>query len=253
MVHGTDNICKCKGRNPRRRPSLSGTAQITPQTPPPSWPQIGQLVSPLKSFKINLSRGPSPPLQSNLGNFCKKCQINFGRGVSLCIQLGKLALLEKVWKLIWDPPHAQKKGCFFLQMLLIIVVTLPPVWYCRDWTPLHTSYLSRTPRIYSCKFFLAGVNFYRFNAKNLQFTVYFVTMLNFFFYIAELSCNIHKPSWQAFGPPAKQECGQKVPQTIQASVYTPLPSPEWAIPIWTDHFLKRGFPYRPSDHCDEPS
>ena len=30
----------------------------------------------------------------------------------------------------------------------------------------HTSYLSRTPRIYSCNFFLAGVNFYRFNAKN---------------------------------------------------------------------------------------
>ena len=29
----------------------------------------------------------------------------------------------------------------------------------------HTSYLSRTPRIYSCKFFLAGVNFLRFNAK----------------------------------------------------------------------------------------
>ena len=33
--------------------------------------------------------------------------------------------------------------------------------------------MSRTPRIYSCKFFLAGVNFYRFNAKNWQFTVYF--------------------------------------------------------------------------------
>ena len=40
---------------------------------------------------------------------------------------------------------------------------------------LHTSYLSRTPRIYSCKFFLAGVNFYRFNAKNWQSTVYFFT------------------------------------------------------------------------------
>ena len=37
----------------------------------------------------------------------------------------------------------------------------------------HTSYLSRTPRIYSCKFFLAGVNFYRFSAKNWQFTVFF--------------------------------------------------------------------------------
>ena len=36
----------------------------------------------------------------------------------------------------------------------------------------HTSYLSRTPRTCPCKFFLAGVNFYRFNAKNWQFTVY---------------------------------------------------------------------------------
>ena len=40
----------------------------------------------------------------------------------------------------------------------------------------RTSYLSRTPRIYSYKFFLAGVNFYRFNAKNWQFTVYFAVI-----------------------------------------------------------------------------
>ena len=33
----------------------------------------------------------------------------------------------------------------------------------------HTSYLSRTPRIYSCKIFLASVNFFRFNAKNWHF------------------------------------------------------------------------------------
>ena len=38
-------------------------------------------------------------------------------------------------------------------------------------TPSHTWYLSRAPREYPCKFFLAGVNFYRFNAKNWQFTV----------------------------------------------------------------------------------
>ena len=37
--------------------------------------------------------------------------------------------------------------------------------------PDHTSYLSREPREYPCNFFLAGVNFYRFNAKNWQFTV----------------------------------------------------------------------------------
>ena len=44
----------------------------------------------------------------------------------------------------------------------------------------HTSYLSREPRVYPCKFFLAGVNFYRFNAKNWQFTVYFVVIYAFF-------------------------------------------------------------------------
>ena len=41
---------------------------------------------------------------------------------------------------------------------------------------VHTSYLSRAPQVYSCKFFLAGVNFYRFNAKNWQFTVYFAVI-----------------------------------------------------------------------------
>ena len=34
---------------------------------------------------------------------------------------------------------------------------------------LHTSYLSRTRGRRPCKFFLAGVNFYRFNAKNWHF------------------------------------------------------------------------------------
>ena len=37
----------------------------------------------------------------------------------------------------------------------------------------HTSYLSRTRGRCPCKFFLAGVNFYRFNTKNWQFSVYF--------------------------------------------------------------------------------
>ena len=33
----------------------------------------------------------------------------------------------------------------------------------------HTSNLSRVPRVYPCKFFLAGVNFYRLNVKNWHF------------------------------------------------------------------------------------
>ena len=35
----------------------------------------------------------------------------------------------------------------------------------------HTSYLSWIPQIYPCKFFLASVNFYRFNANSWLFTV----------------------------------------------------------------------------------
>ena len=42
---------------------------------------------------------------------------------------------------------------------------------------IHTSYLSRAHEWGLCKFFLAGVNFYRFNAKNWQFTVYLGNLL----------------------------------------------------------------------------
>ena len=42
-------------------------------------------------------------------------------------------------------------------------------WQWWWWWWWHISYLSRAPRVYSCKFFLAGVNFYRFNAKNWNF------------------------------------------------------------------------------------
>ena len=38
-----------------------------------------------------------------------------------------------------------------------------------DEDAIHTSNLSREPRVYPCQFFLAGVNFYRFNAKNWHF------------------------------------------------------------------------------------
>ena len=54
---------------------------------------------------------------------------------------------------------------------------------------LHTSYLSREPREFSCKFLLAGVNFYRFNAKNWQFTLYFVLIYAFF------QCKFYSPKF----------------------------------------------------------
>ena len=45
----------------------------------------------------------------------------------------------------------------------------------------HTSYLSREPRVYPCKSFLAGVNFYRFNAKNWHFRQILREKVAFFF------------------------------------------------------------------------
>ena len=45
----------------------------------------------------------------------------------------------------------------------------------------HTWYLSRIPRIYLCKFFLAGINFYRFNAKNWHFRQILREKVAFFF------------------------------------------------------------------------
>ena len=48
-------------------------------------------------------------------------------------------------------------------------------------TQIHTSYLSRAPRVYSCKFFLAGVNFYRFNAKNWHFRQILCEKVAFFY------------------------------------------------------------------------
>ena len=49
--------------------------------------------------------------------------------------------------------------------------------------PSHTWYLSRIPRIYPCKKFLAGVNFYRFNAKNWHFRQILREKVGFFLQI----------------------------------------------------------------------
>ena len=62
---------------------------------------------------------------------------------------------------------------------LVIVLSFLMSHVCEEikisWQParveevqVHTSNLSRE---YPCKFFLAGVNYYRFNAKNWQFTL----------------------------------------------------------------------------------
>ena len=61
----------------------------------------------------------------------------------------------------------------FLLFLMLAVIHLN--WLVQQ-RPEHTWYLSRTPRTCSCNFFLAGVNFYRFNAKNWQLTVYFAVI-----------------------------------------------------------------------------
>ena len=62
----------------------------------------------------------------------------------------------------------------------------------------HTSYLSRTPRIYLCKFFLASVNFYRLREK-LAFSTDFTRKSGVFFFtdltrkIGVFRCKFYSP------------------------------------------------------------
>ena len=58
-----------------------------------------------------------------------------------------------------------------------IVIWSVESYSCRS----HTSYLSRIPRKYPCKFFLARVNFYTFNAKNWHFWQILREKVAFFF------------------------------------------------------------------------
>ena len=53
----------------------------------------------------------------------------------------------------------------------------------------HTWYLLREPREYLCKFFLAGVNFYRFNAKNWHFRQILREKVAFF-------CRFNAKNWR---------------------------------------------------------
>ena len=49
-------------------------------------------------------------------------------------------------------------------------------WLYVSWDGWDAYLIFVTPRVFSCKFFLAGVNVYRFNATNWQFTVYFAVI-----------------------------------------------------------------------------
>ena len=68
------------------------------------------------------------------------------------------------------------RGCLPTQKLLL---TNKPIPFHGD--EEHTSYMSREPRVYPCKFFLAGINFYRFNAKNWHFRQILREKVAFFF------------------------------------------------------------------------
>ena len=75
--------------------------------------------------------------------------------------------------------HRRRCPKMFAFVLLFYLATCPHchilelstfLWFTLSYPVLkHTSYLSLEPRVYPCKFFLAGVNFYRFNAKNWHF------------------------------------------------------------------------------------
>ena len=85
-------------------------------------------------------------------------------------------ILRRNWDTNWDD-WVDKKYCIEANRSYQEPCRLAECWtYRRHIVCGHTWYLSRVPRACSCKFFLAGVNFCRFNAKNWQFTVYFAVI-----------------------------------------------------------------------------
>ena len=64
---------------------------------------------------------------------------------------------------ILNPPHGQKvlKDSLHMNVLRNLHERTQAKMYKFIW-PTHTWYLLREPQVYPCKFFLAGVNFYRF-------------------------------------------------------------------------------------------
>ena len=93
--------------------------------------------------------------------------------------------MRKTNVITW-PPFTRCAMCIATKMLRswnLYISFIPPKsfrWRFRHLTLLqhHSWYLSREPRVYSCKYFLAGVNFYRFK---LAFSTDFSPKSGFFF------------------------------------------------------------------------
>ena len=92
------------------------------------------------------------------------------------ILVKKLILVKtlklKVWSKYWGRRLVKNMNSLWNELFANTLTRALNPWVCCA----HTWYLSQSPRTCPCKFFLAGVNFYRFNAKNWQFTVYFAVI-----------------------------------------------------------------------------
>ena len=134
----------------------------------------------------------SPPLHNCLNsNVCVPTSTKCARMNMLAQRNEKVHLCTRIW---WKAPneHSCAPKCTVNEpkcvMAVIGVPRLGLVGSLPASTPPATLRSSRPPRLRdaipdichergSCKFFLAGVNFYRFNAKNWQFTVYFAVIM----------------------------------------------------------------------------
>ena len=114
----------------------------------PGWPQICSGTKGLRRKILSLNTLICCNIKS-CRDLCTFLE-NFGPKSALLGQIQ--CFLGKKCTMTWY--------IFFLSLFFHFYLQIGWVWY-----------LSRTPRIYSCKIFLAGVIFFRFNAKNWQFTV----------------------------------------------------------------------------------
>ena len=102
---------------------------------------------------------------------------------SICVKIRLLLLLlcveVDVRRARWRGTIGKMTRCFLL--IFRWTISLVEMEVHSVLVLNHTWYLSREPRVYSCKFFLAGVNFYRFNAKNWHFRQILREKVAFFF------------------------------------------------------------------------
>ena len=137
-----------------------------------------------------------PPLKQTNRHKNENLRPNLHHYHHIIIMITTIIMIDIIWN--FSPPLSHPGRGSFPSNSWTMDMALSKYKYTKGklW---HTSNLLRIPRVYPCKFFLAGVNFYRFNAKNCHFRQILREKVAFFFFtdltrkIAVFRCKFYSP------------------------------------------------------------